>query len=39
MKNLMMKTYIRAVTAKNTLKENVRNALCNTRGENFVDAH
>lgn len=38
MKNLMTKAYIHALTAKNDLKDRVRGALSNIRGENFVES-
>ena len=38
MKKLMTKAYVRALTAKRELKNRMRDALANTRGENFVDS-
>lgn len=38
MKKLMTKACIRALTAKNDMKNRVHGALSNIRGENFVDS-
>lgn len=38
MKKLMTKAYVNAMSAKNSMKNRVRGALSNIRGENFVDS-